>query len=435
MSAIRPLATIAILMVLGFILWNRINTPGLEESAESELALEGAPELSLDLDVGDTLNSSPPPFDAAASAEQETSEMDSVEFDFAPGEPAQPNSITPLDSSATAAMPELPPLPAEVPMADYSPADSSTDAGAPPAAAAGVGIVTGAVPSLGTQVPAAADTSPVPPPPATAMAEMNANLNAAAAEQATPTSPADMLPEVNESPIAADAAQEFAPEASAFAAARPAIQAALQRGELGRAHMLLSGWYGDRSLTSDEREEVDSLLGQLAGTVIYSNQHRLEPPHQVQPGETLETIAQKYNVPWQLLAKINGVSQPSTITAGQELKVIRGPFSAVVDVQRQQLALMVADRYAGKFSVKTEGQAAGEGEWVVTQKQMPSGAEVTAKQLVLGPVGAATGGPQLVLGPASDSSPATAGAIRVGPSDQEDLFDILSIGSRVLIRK
>jgi LysM repeat protein len=229
--------------------------------------------------------------------------------------------------------------------------------------------------------------------------------------------------------------EEFGEATSAFAAARTAIDAALRQGELERAHVLLSGWYGDRSLTPEQRDEVETLLSQLAGTVVYSPQHRLEPPHTVQAGETLETIAQKYEVPWQLLGKINGVPEPSAVRPGQELKVVRGPFSAVVDIERQQLALMVANRYAGRFSVKTEGQATNEGEWVVMQKQMPTGYGATSKQIVLEPAGGAGGETSLVLGPASDTAPATAGAIRVGPTDQEDLFDILSIGSRVIIRK
>ena len=48
---------------------------------------------------------------------------------------------------------------------------------------------------------------------------------------------------------------------------------------------------------------MESLLGQLAGTVIYSTEHQLEPARVVKPGETLETIAKEYNVPWQLLGE------------------------------------------------------------------------------------------------------------------------------------
>lgn len=411
MSAIRPLATIAMLMVLGYVLWTRINTPGLEATTEGELVSDDLPPLSLDLgDSASSLESSPPPFKPEEST---AAEAPMAEFDFAPAtEPKLPESITPLDTSETAAMPDLPPLPASVPTADYSAA--TTDKGS----------VSGKVPSLGTEVlpPAAVD---LPPPP---------EATTATTEPALPVVEEPMA-STDTSPLGVAVNEEFAAPASAFASSRAAIDVALERGELEQAHLLLSSWYGDRSLTADERDEVDQLLSQLAGTVVYSPEHRLEAPHTVQAGETLETIAQKYNVPWQLLAKINGVPQPSAVVPGQELKVVRGPFSAVVDVERQQLALMVADRYAGKFGVKTEGQAAAEGEWVVTQKQMPSAYGATSKQVVLEPAGGASSGTTLVLGPASDSSPATAGAIRVAPSDQDDLFDILSIGSRVIIRK
>ena len=91
----------------------------------------------------------------------------------------------------------------------------------------------------------------------------------------------------------------------------------------------------NRSSPADT-QKVETLLGQLAGTVIYSTEHQLEPARVVKPGETLETIAKEYNVPWQLLAKINGIPAPDQLRPGQELKVVRGPFSAVVDLHRSR---------------------------------------------------------------------------------------------------
>ena len=43
------------------------------------------------------------------------------------------------------------------------------------------------------------------------------------------------------------------------------------------------------------------LLDQMAGVAIYSRQHLPEPPYQVQPGDTLERIAEALNVPALLL--------------------------------------------------------------------------------------------------------------------------------------
>lgn len=431
MSAIRPLATIAMLMVLGYFLWTRINAPTLEQTSEAQLALEGVAPLELDLgDETASMEGAPAPFSPAMSVE--ASEKNEVKANGKP-EPLASAPLAPRTPQGTSAMPELPPLPTTAP-------DISGTPSAPP-----VGTISGSVPSLGTQIPPAPIALPEPAPIAEPSAEVVDAVLASAPAATTTESvpPMSDLPPI--SPPATEAApstagmseasREFAPESSAFAAARPEIEAALSAGKIEEAHRLLSQWYGDRSLTVEEQQEVEGLLAQLAGTVIYSAEHRLEAPHRVAPGETLETIAQKYNVPWQLLAKINGIAQPSAIAQGQELKVLRGPFFAVVDVERQQLALMIAERYAGRFSVKTEGQATAEGEWVITQKQMPSAPGATSKQLVLETVGGQVGGPQLVIGPPSDSSPVTAGAIRVAPTDQEDLFDILSIGSRVIIRR
>src|SRR3954447_20685323 len=122
-----------------------------------------------------------------------------------------------------------------------------------------------------------------------------------------------------------------APTATSFGASWPAIQSALDRRDLKQAHQLLSKWHGNESLTPAETEKVESLLSQLAGTVIYSTEHQLEPARVVKPGETLESISKEYNVPSRLLAKINGIQTSDQLQPGQQLKVVRGPFAAVVD--------------------------------------------------------------------------------------------------------
>ena len=79
-----------------------------------------------------------------------------------------------------------------------------------------------------------------------------------------------------------------------------------------------------------------------------------------QPGDTLERVAQRYNVPWQLLARINGLMPPGApnsddatkdqpLPVGMELKVVRGPFDAVVRLDKHELTLLLQNRYAGRF--------------------------------------------------------------------------------------
>lgn len=237
-----------------------------------------------------------------------------------------------------------------------------------------------------------------------------------------------------------------------FAAARTAVQGALDRGELAQALLLLSDWYGDPSLTPVEREEVDSLLSQLAGSVIYEGPpaHRLEPAYLVQAGETLDDVARKYDVPAALLAKINGIASPAALQPGQELKVLRGPFSALIDLSERRMTLMLDRRYAGKFDIDLDPAATvEEGQWKVDQKlltpavaslygQTPGEAAVDRSIVLANPANPEAQAGVEIRGPSAADPVAgqsRSRVIRLQSTDINDVFDILSQGSRVTIRR
>ena len=52
--------------------------------------------------------------------------------------------------------------------------------------------------------------------------------------------------------------------------------------------------------------------------------------YSVKSGERLTQIAASHDVTWQLLGRLNGLSDPKKLRAGATLKVIQGPFHAVV---------------------------------------------------------------------------------------------------------
>jgi LysM repeat protein len=212
---------------------------------------------------------------------------------------------------------------------------------------------------------------------------------------------------------------------------------------------LLSDWYGDPSLSPSESQEIQTLLSQLAGSVIYSTEHRLETPYMVRAGERLEEIAAEYDVPWQLLAKINGLESPDQLQPGQQLKVLRGPFTATIDLSRRRMTLMLDRRYAGQFTIEVDpGATIEEGTWAVNQKLITPG-----------DVGFAQNGPNtttddrslMLTNPNGDvsqvtiirsansnalaASTPTSRVIQLKNRDVEDVFDILSLGSRVVIRR
>ncbi len=231
---------------------------------------------------------------------------------------------------------------------------------------------------------------------------------------------------------------------SSFEVAMRQIEPLLGGGKLVQALKELSVWHDHPQLTPADEAKLQGLLDQLAGTVIYSREHVLYPAYRVQEGERLQEIAQKYSVPWELLAKINGVDDPARLVAGEELKVVRGPFSAVVNLPKRRMTLWLDGFYAGSFPVQGMGQPGAnlEGDYQVNSKTVgpmyngPNGVIPAGDPsnplgkllLALSNEVAIHGGPE---GAAEDPR----GSIRVSARDIEDVFDILSEGSRVTIRR
>lgn len=502
MSTIRPLATIAILAALGIFLAQQINKQPIASTASLSGGWDEAPAYNGQDTPGDPAAAGEAPAFGAGTESGFGMEGPA----FTPPTAPQPAAPAGGDSSVTPAMPVLPPLPTlptkdpltasdspampsisaptntpggpsavdpaainalNLPLPEDIPeADYSGGANKPEAAAPATGQITGRVPSLGTSTENAATSQPTPPAaastdrygtsaygfpaPDSATNPYQPTTNDSPGSDTSATTPIDFGQNAQANQPAASPQMSAADGGVTFASAQPAIQAALDRGELARAHLLLSQWYGDPTLAGEDRREVDQLLGQLAGTVVYSTEHLLEPPHQVQAGETLETIAEQYNVPWQLIAKINGINRSDAAQPGQILKVVRGPFNAVVDLEDSEVALMLDGRYAGRFPVDLAGVQANEGTFKIDQKvtepvrstvyapaTVGATASVMQRKLVAKHPGGAA--PAIEITAASSSTSTRYGTqparISVAANDLDELYDILSVGSEVTIRR
>jgi len=337
-----------------------------------------------------------------------------------------------------------PPLPVEPPPAALQTATVA-------AVAAGAGAALGAAaaeavrpsPSAPTYLtaesapPPAQDSLPLAPPPAVAAADRPDRY---ATLSTTPPPPASPLPGGAAPPPSSAATGSSAAFATAWADAHEKLAA----GRYAEALAALSIWYDDPSLGLEESQRLEDLLGQLAGTVIYSQQDLLLPPHVVAAGETLPAIAMPLRVSWQLLGKINGVDDPQRLMPGEHLKLIRGPFDAVVSVSRRRISLQLAGNFAGSFpvvvgrlflarvgsSIPVAELRPGSGRDM--QAAAPAGADAAAKPAIVladGLVIEAAEDP----GIASDTSPAT--SLVVSVRDLAELLDILGPGSSVLIRQ
>ena len=96
-------------------------------------------------------------------------------------------------------------------------------------------------------------------------------------------------------------------------------------------------------------------LVQTAAQVIYSQKSFLEPAYTVQPGDTLDKIAAEYEVPQDFIILVNGLQPGTPLQPGMQLKVIRGPFHAVIYLDRHEMILTLKGLFAGRFWIGIGG--------------------------------------------------------------------------------
>ncbi len=238
-----------------------------------------------------------------------------------------------------------------------------------------------------------------------------------------------------------------------FARLMDQVHRELHAGRLAEAHETLSGLYLTPGLSPQHTRQVTELLDRLAGTVIYSRQSLLEPPYVVRPGDTLQSIADRYDVPPALIANINGIRDPRGPQPGQELKVVRGPFHAVIHLADYEMTLMLGRLYAGRFRIGVgPDQPNLEGTYVIADKGVgptyygPDGTTFDEHDprnplgnLWLG-LGERVGQPTRIgihgtSDPQNVGRNAPRGNIALDQRDIEDVYGILSVGSRVIIQR
>ncbi len=209
------------------------------------------------------------------------------------------------------------------------------------------------------------------------------------------------------------------------------------------AHAMLSQLYWKYP---ELRQELLPALEQTAATIFTSPEQLFGEPHFVEYGETLESIGKQYEVPWQYLALLNRVT-PEKLQAGQKLKVVRGPFGAVVDLNSYTLTIHSHGWYVRHYQIGI-GRDGKTPIGVFTVKDKlenpewydPDGGVVDADDPdnPLGEYWLGLGdhiGIHGTIDPDSIGKAASRGCIHLGDADIEEVFSLLSVGSQVKIRK
>lgn len=157
-------------------------------------------------------------------------------------------------------------------------------------------------------------------------------------------------PTPNGTATLAESAEKTGPTASSSAkgerpAASPAValsskpladaKARADAGDLLAARDIYNAALLSEKLSPDETRAAKARLGELSETIVFSSRRFEADPwggtFTVPPGGVLAKIAKRYDVTPELLARVNGISDPRRLRADQTIKVLKGPLHAVVD--------------------------------------------------------------------------------------------------------
>jgi len=221
------------------------------------------------------------------------------------------------------------------------------------------------------------------------------------------------------------------------------IEDFLDADQILEAHQELSDIYWKHP---EHRHIIQAQIDETAAIIFTTPDRLFAEPHFVNHGETLGAIAKEYDVPWQYLARLNRVD-PEDLQAGQQLKVVRGPFGAVVDLSDFCLTIHAHGWYVHCYPVGIGSEnGTPTGEFEVKEKlenptwYNPDGGVVEADDPnnPLGEYWLGLGnhiGIHGTINPDSIGKAVSRGCIHLGDEDIEEVFSLLTPGSKVLIRR
>ncbi len=196
---------------------------------------------------------------------------------------------------------------------------------------------------------------------------------------------------------------------------------------------------------SSHAAEAQTHLGAINVTLLFSHKATEgETMHEVKPGDTLGEIARGEGTTVEMIKHANNISN-DVIRPGQKLKIPKGHFRIVVDKSQNQMLVTLNNEFFKLYHVSTgKDNSTPVGSFKIVNK-------------VPNPVwyheGAAvpSGSPDNVLGtrwmgldkpsygihgtvdPNAIGQQVTAGCVRMSNSDVEELFDIVPVGTEVMI--
>lgn len=140
----------------------------------------------------------------------------------------------------------------------------------------------------------------------------------------------------------------------------------LDNGQMVAARQHLSNVLRSGALSDNETAQARGVLTDISDTLVFApaiatgDQYSIE--YIIRSGDTLSGIVHKMGllVDWRFIQRINGIKQASGIRPGQNLKLITGPFHAVVHKDSFRIDLYLGD---GDEQVFVRSYRVGLGEY------------------------------------------------------------------------
>ena len=124
-------------------------------------------------------------------------------------------------------------------------------------------------------------------------------------------------------------------------------------------------------MSVEQRSFVKKKLSELAEEWLFGRTVYPDDPlcgtYQVGKGEILGIISKRYKVPHEILMQVNNITNPRSLKAGQNIKVINGPFSAKVYRSTFTMDIYLQNTFVRSFIVGLglPGQETPTGLWRV----------------------------------------------------------------------
>ncbi len=207
---------------------------------------------------------------------------------------------------------------------------------------------------------------------------------------------------------------------------------------------------------SPQRLKIKKLLGDLANQWLFGDKvlagDTASSYYKVQSGDLLSRIGNRNDVPWEFLLKVNKILRPEQLRAGQTIKVVKGPFNAVISRSNFTMDVYLDDVYVKSYKVGLGSlkHTTPTGVWVVGQDKLISPSwtdpdtrrtyDATDKDYPLGKrwiglrgiAGEATGRTGFALHgtnePESIGQRSSRGCIRLADDDILEVYDLMTPG-------